>query len=85
MQIYAGTVTNFGKQLLKLERECQSPGEMSKKAKLITSIQLGDPVDTQKSIEMKNSNMTLQDYENEVRQFQSQIPSVTNQLKKVLA
>ncbi len=45
-KIPAGTVSNFGKQLLLLEKEGGSKANVARKAKLITSIQIGEPSQT---------------------------------------
>lgn len=80
LQVYAGTITDFGRQLLKLEEEGGSPGIKARKAKLITSIKLieGD-YEPPKKVEGDDDLI-----DHEIRAFQESIPQVSQTLRVVL-
>lgn len=77
----AGTVSNFGKQLLKLESEGGSKASVARKAKLISSIQIGDPVPMAQSVQYKRQSIIPE----EESDLSEMLPKITLELRKKLS
>ena len=76
----AGTVSNFGKQLLKLESEGGSKANVARKAKLISSIQIGDSMPMAQSVQYK-----LQSIIPEEEGPSEMLPKISLELRKKLS
>ena len=85
-KVPAGTVSNFGKQLLKLESEGGSKANVARKAKLITSIQIGDPdlvhIPMAQSVQYKRPSIIPEEEGTDPREM---LPKISLELRKKLS